>query len=709
MRPGRTTGPWPALAAWMIAASLSLHALPAAAVGPYRPPRPVVKTLDNGLRIFVFHDPRLPLVEIALRVPAGLSAEPADQNGIANLTARMVGRGTTSRNAETFANDLARLGTGLTAQTSREYTTISTAFLSRDFEGGLELLGDAVSHPVFLEDEFRRNQNQAGRAVIQSRQNPAATANEQLWTLAFPEVPLAQPPLGRIETLSRLTIDQVRSFYRDRYRPDGAVLAIAGDVTPERAQAVAADWFGSWMAGAAPAAPAAQARAAAARIRIVDLPASAGCAIAAGLVVPGHGAPDAMARSVAASLFDHQLTERLARGPVREARSTLELTRDAGLWIVQGVSPADSAAAAVRRITSEWKRFLAAPPALPEVTAVQQRIRRGFPLAFETAANLMSQWLHADFAGFPQDHFAGYAARVGALKPNDLHAAARREASLERLQVVVVGPAAKLEPLLAPLGTVEVVASDRGAEAPAPSDSLPPATSEQIAAARKLVTQALAAHGGRDRLSGIRSSLVDAQIRFEVPGSEVTGTLRQMRKHPDRLALMTSVRGVDTRQVLNGKRAWTVLAESDTVRAADSLDVAALQIAYRTDLPGVLLAASDKNARVAARGRERIAGREVDKIEVVTATDPWRMLYLDTATRRLVGFDQRERGPRGQYLARRVYGDFRPLDGIQWPYREERFVSNHPLMTLDVTGVQLNVELNESFFAPPKAAGTPWR
>lgn len=708
MRPGRHPVAGAALA-WAIVAGLAAGALPAAAVGPYRPPRPVVKKLDNGLRIFVFHDPRLPLVEVTLRVPAGLSAEPADQSGIANLTARMIGRGTTSRNAETFAHDLARLGTGITARAAREYTTISAAFLARDFEGGLELLGDAVSHPVFLEDEFRRNQNQAGRAVLQSRQNPAATASEELWALAFPDVPLAQPPLGRIETLGRITIDQVRSFYRDRYRPDGAVLAIAGDVTPERAQAVATDWFGSWMAGAAPAAPAVPARAPAARIRIVDHPATGGCAIAAGLVVPGHGAPDALARSVASSLFDQQLAERLGRGPMRDARSTLDLTRDAGLWIVQGVTLPDSAAVAIRRITSEWKRFLAAPPALPELTAVQQRIRRGFPLAFETSANLMSQWLLADFAGFPPEYFDGYPARVAAIKPNDLNAAARRETSLDRLEVVVVGPAAKLERLLSPLGTVEVVATDRAAEAPAPADSLPPATADQIAAGRRLVTQALTAHGGRDKLGAIRSSAVDAEIRFEVPGSEVTGTLRQLRKHPDKLALMTSVRGVDTRQVLNGGRAWTVLAESDTVRAADSLDVAALRIAYRTDLPFVLLAASDKSARVAARGRERVAGRDVDRIEVVNGLDPWRMLYVDLATRRLVAFDQRERGPRGYYLARRVYGDYRALDGIQWPYREERFVSNHPLMTLEITGVELNPELNETFFSPPKGAVTPWR
>jgi len=321
----------------------------------------------------------------------------------------------------------------------------------------------------------------------------------------------------------------------------------------------------------------------------------------------------------------------------------------------------------------------------------------------------MNQWLLADFAGFPADYFDAYGARVGGLTPQELQSAARREADAEKPFIVAVGPASRILPLLESIGPTEVVRLDRLPETMAMADTLGPHTTGEEAAGRKLISQALAAHGGRSRLLVIKSSLVDAAIRFQVPGSEVSGTIRQLRKEPDKLSLVTSVRGVDTRQVLNGNRAWTVIAESDSAQEGDSLSVAALRATFASDMLHVLLSASDKNARVAARGSERINGREAEKVEVVSGSDPWRMLYFEAASHRLLACDQRERGPRGTYSSRIVYGDYRLLDGIQWPYQEERFVGGQPLMKLDMTGVELNIELNEKQFQPPTTLVKSWR
>jgi predicted Zn-dependent peptidase len=93
----------------------------------------------------VFTDPRQPVVRVELRVPAGVGDEPREQDGVASVTAEMLGRGTISHSAETFARDLAQLGAGFSAGAGREYATVSSAFLSRDFETGLELVADAVT------------------------------------------------------------------------------------------------------------------------------------------------------------------------------------------------------------------------------------------------------------------------------------------------------------------------------------------------------------------------------------------------------------------------------------------------------------------------------------------------------------------------------------------------------------------------------------
>jgi len=68
-----------------------------AAAGPLPPPQ--VETIENGLRVAVFPDHRLPIVQIEVLVPAGVADEPAEGAGLANLTAQALRSGTSSRGA----------------------------------------------------------------------------------------------------------------------------------------------------------------------------------------------------------------------------------------------------------------------------------------------------------------------------------------------------------------------------------------------------------------------------------------------------------------------------------------------------------------------------------------------------------------------------------------------------------------------------------
>src|SRR5207247_1727653 len=114
---------------------------------------------------------------------------------------------------------------------------------------------------------------QSLRAISQLSANPRALAEEQVWALVFEGHPYGRIPFGTVESMGHISVDQVRVFYHDHYSPDHAVLAIAGDVTPERAFSLAQEWFGRWekKPGASTAPPAPR-PASTRRIRIVDVP-----------------------------------------------------------------------------------------------------------------------------------------------------------------------------------------------------------------------------------------------------------------------------------------------------------------------------------------------------------------------------------------------------------------------------------------------------
>src|SRR5262245_8315794 len=89
---------------------------------------PVTRTLANGMRVAVYEDHRLPIVQFQLVVPAGLAAEPREQAGIANLTVQMLATGTASRDAVEFTQAVQQLGGTLGGSVTRESATVSGAF-----------------------------------------------------------------------------------------------------------------------------------------------------------------------------------------------------------------------------------------------------------------------------------------------------------------------------------------------------------------------------------------------------------------------------------------------------------------------------------------------------------------------------------------------------------------------------------------------------
>ncbi|MGH7741001.1 MAG: M16 family metallopeptidase, partial [Candidatus Eiseniibacteriota bacterium] len=216
---------------------------PAAAAG-FTPPVPVTRTLPNGLRVAVFSSHRLPIVEMTLLLPAGQTAESANESGAAALTASLLLRGTASRDAASFEAALVRLGGSLSSNAGRDVASVDGQFLAGEFAAGLELLSDAVLNPVFDEREVAADIARARRTVQRIDFDPATRAELQMWSLVLGDRAYGRPALGRDSTLRAMTPGALSEFYRLHYRPDQAVLVVAGDVAADSVFAAAEERFG---------------------------------------------------------------------------------------------------------------------------------------------------------------------------------------------------------------------------------------------------------------------------------------------------------------------------------------------------------------------------------------------------------------------------------------------------------------------------------
>ncbi|MEO5880207.1 MAG: hypothetical protein ABIR22_08585, partial [Candidatus Eisenbacteria bacterium] len=418
----------------------------------------------------------------------------------------------------------------------------------------------------------------------------------------------------------------------------------------------------------------------------------------------GRDAADDPARTVAVSLFDDALRTRLSsRLPAGAGLSAgFAQLRGTGLLDVRFNVPADSAAAAIeraRRAVRQTREAAADPARLAELTA---QIGATYPLRFGTVGGSLAQWLAADAAGpGAQAALESYPGRVAALDGPALASALKRNWDLERTAVVVVGPAARLRGPLARIGTVHEVRLDRPPQERAAVDTLLPPTAADRKLGRERLDKAIAAHGGLAALKGIRDVVSEARIRLVLQGNELRGVLRQVRKEPMKMVYLTSFESFESRQVLNGDRAWSVTPTGE-LQNADSIGVRALQSGFSSDVPHLLLAAADPTTQVADRGTVRIGKQDLWAVEIAPLRGQRRRLYLDPATAQLVAMDQREEGARGAGMpARRLYRDMRQVEGILLPFEEERQLEGQTVMNVYLTRLQVNTDVSENEFLPP--------
>jgi len=204
------------------------------------------EVLPNGIRLLVAPRPAIPVVVLRVYLRAGSAFDPPDPPGLANLTAELLTRGTAKRSGPELDRAIEFVGGGLEADAGRDGTTVSLAVLKKDLDLGLDLLAEVLLTPTFPEDELRRKVAEIEAALQRSEENPEVVAGRALARLIYPGHPYAHPVAGTIESVRKLNRDQVVRFHREHYRPDGAAIAVVGEVTADEIRQALSRRLAGW-------------------------------------------------------------------------------------------------------------------------------------------------------------------------------------------------------------------------------------------------------------------------------------------------------------------------------------------------------------------------------------------------------------------------------------------------------------------------------
>jgi zinc protease len=204
-------------------------------------------TLPNGIRLIVKTDKASPTVTVIGSVQHNeLLEAPPGKEGVQGVLDELFSYGTETLDRLAFQKALDDIAANEAA--GHEF---SLRVLKQDFSRGTQLLADNELHPALPEEAFNIIKQQSAQFVAGNRKSPGYRVSRAVTVGLLPK---ADPGLREAtpETVSSLTLSDVKQYYAQTVRPDLTTIVVIGDVTSEEAKNVVGKWFGgNWKASGA--------------------------------------------------------------------------------------------------------------------------------------------------------------------------------------------------------------------------------------------------------------------------------------------------------------------------------------------------------------------------------------------------------------------------------------------------------------------------
>ncbi|UCE27427.1 MAG: insulinase family protein [Candidatus Coatesbacteria bacterium] len=212
--------------------------------------RPMRETqLDNGLTLLVKENPAVEAVSVNVIVNGGGRVVPDGKEGLADVVAGMLLKGTKKRDAREIAEDMENLGAGIFSNASRDYISLGAEMLADDFDEGLEVVLDCLRNSKFPEDEFGKLRDRYRSFVISEDDDWEVEAVKVLRSYLYPSHPYGTLVGGTPETLESLTRDDVVDYYDTVVVPENVIVSIVGDVDEAYVTRKLIKEFSGWKPG----------------------------------------------------------------------------------------------------------------------------------------------------------------------------------------------------------------------------------------------------------------------------------------------------------------------------------------------------------------------------------------------------------------------------------------------------------------------------
>ena len=429
-------------------------------------PAPAERRLANGLRVVVIERHSLPVITLRFVAEAGAEADPPGLAGTAQFVAGLLDEGTTSRTSLQIAEAVDDAGGVIDTGADWDQSYVALSVLADHAGMAFDLVADMAMRAAFDESEVERGRKQLLSSLEILHQDPSYLADAVFDRAIFAGTPYSHPAEGTLDSVPRVTRDDLRRFHERNYRPGNSILAVVGDIVPADAFARADESFGSWKAETAAAPPAGnfgRPPSLARQIIVIDKPDAVQTEIRVGNRAIPRGSPDYDALTMANQILGGPATNRLfhslrsEHGLTYGASSDLVCHQTVGSWVAKTSTRTPETVEALDLILGEMKRLRDHEPSDAELDATRSYLTGHMALEFETSEDIAAQVLQLMVYNLPLDYWNKFPARIDSISRQEVWDRIREYLNPDRALIVLVGDASGFEKDLKKFGETRII------------------------------------------------------------------------------------------------------------------------------------------------------------------------------------------------------------------------------------------------------------
>ncbi len=430
------------------------------------PPKADRIVLENGMILHLLEDHNLPIFNVTARIRTGAIYEPEEKIGLANLTGYVMrSGGTLSMPADKMNEELEFMAASVETSIDRESGNASLSVLKKDIDKGLKIFADVLMNPAFPEDKIKMRKDEIIEAIRRENDNPTQISHREFRKILYDKKhPYSRKVEGTLESIERITRDDIVAFHKKFFHPNNIILGISGDFNKEeiikKIKTVFADWKKEDIQF--PEIPGVERR----YERSVNYVYKD---INQANVIMGHlgihrKSPDyfpvmIMNFILGGGSFSARIPSRIRsdEGLAYSAFSAFQTSKDIGIFFVSCQTKLNSTNRAISIALEEIDKIRKVPIDDEELTLAKETFMNQFIFRFVSSAHIVGQMVDIEYEGLPLNYLDTYLDNVKSVTKEDVAQVARKYLHPDKIKILVVGNEEKFDKPLDTFGKVNFI------------------------------------------------------------------------------------------------------------------------------------------------------------------------------------------------------------------------------------------------------------